>query len=130
MASTSEDGEIVRVSRKGQATIPKPLRERFGIETPGEVFIYEEDDRLIIEPVPSLEQLRGIHGGDHELGEVVAAVRESNADERRQEAERVERLRPGETSGSTARFGGDSGSGEEGEFEGDGDGDDDTGTEE
>jgi trk system potassium uptake protein TrkH len=28
------------VSRKGQATIPKPLREKFDIETPREVFIY------------------------------------------------------------------------------------------
>jgi AbrB family looped-hinge helix DNA binding protein len=84
------------VSQKGQATIPKPLRKKFGIETPGEVFIYEEDDRIIVEPVPSLEELHGIHAGDHEPGEVLAKTRELKDEEKRHEDERVERLRPSE----------------------------------
>ena len=96
MASTTSDPEIVRVSRKGQATIPKPLREKFGIETPGEVFIYEDGDRIIVEPVPSLEELHGIHAGDHEPGEVLAKVREMKNEEKRREDERLERLRPSE----------------------------------
>ena len=96
MASSTNDPEIVRVSRKGQATIPKPLREKFGIETPGEVFIYEEGDRIIVEPVPSLEELHGIHAGDHEPGEVLAKMREMRDGEKRREDERFERLRPSE----------------------------------
>ena len=84
------------MSQKGQATIPKPLREKFGIETPGEVFIYEEGDRIIVEPVPSLEELHGIHAGDHEPGEVLAKVREMKDEEKRREDERFERLRPSE----------------------------------
>ena len=96
MASSTNDPEIVRVSQKGQATIPKPLREKFGIETPGEVFIYEEGDRIIVEPVPSLEELHGIHAGDHEPGEVLAKVREMKDEEKRREDERFERLRPSE----------------------------------
>jgi len=96
MASSTNEPEIVRVSQKGQATIPKPLREKFGIETPGEVFIYEEDDRIIVEPVPSLEELHGIHAGDHEPGEVLAKTRELKEEEKRREDERVERLRPSE----------------------------------
>lgn len=96
MTSSTNDPKIVRVSRKGQATIPKPLREKFGIETPGEVFIYEEGDRIIVEPVPSLEELHGIHAGDHEPGEVLAKVREMNDEEKRREDERFERLRPSE----------------------------------
>lgn len=96
MASSTNDPEIVRVSQKGQATIPKSLRETFGIETPGEVFIYQEGNRIIIEPVPSLEELHGIHAGDHEPGEVLAEVREMDEAEKRREAERVERLRPSE----------------------------------
>ncbi|PSP49743.1 AbrB/MazE/SpoVT family DNA-binding domain-containing protein [Halobacteriales archaeon QH_7_69_31] len=96
MASSTSEPEIVRVSQKGQATIPKPLREKFGIETPGEVFIYEEGDRIIVEPVPSLEELHGIHAGDHESGEVLAKVREMNEEEKRREDERFERLRPSE----------------------------------
>ena len=96
MASSTNEPEIVRVSQKGQATIPKPLREKFGIETPGEVFIYEEGDRIIVEPVPSLEELHGIHAGDHEPGEVLAKVREMKDEEKRREDERAERLRPSE----------------------------------
>ena len=96
MACSTNDPEIVRVSQKGQATIPKPLREKFGIETPGEVFIYEEGDRIIVEPVPSLEELHGIHAGDHEPGEVLAKVREMKDKEKRREDERFERLRPSE----------------------------------
>ena len=96
MTSSTNDPKIVRVSRKGQATIPKPLREKFGIETPGEVFIYEEGDRIIVEPVPSLEELHGIHAGDHEPGEVLAKVRDTKDEEKRREDEQLERLRPSE----------------------------------
>jgi AbrB family looped-hinge helix DNA binding protein len=98
VSSTSEP-VVVRVSRKGQATIPKPLREKFGIETPGEVFVYEEDGRIVLEPVPSLDELHGIHAGDHEPGEVLAKVRGAKEEERRREAERAERLRPADTDG-------------------------------
>lgn len=77
----------MRVSQKGQATIPKPIREKFGIETPGEVFIYEEEGRIVVEPVPSLDGLQGIHAGDREPGEVLEQAREiDDADKRREEA--------------------------------------------
>jgi AbrB family looped-hinge helix DNA binding protein len=82
------------VSQKGQATIPKALREKFGIDTPGEVFVYEEEGRIVIEPVPSVEELHGIHAGEHESGEVLDKVRELKSEEKRREDERVERLRP------------------------------------
>ena len=81
MASNTNEPAVVRVSQKGQATIPKGLREKFGIETPGEVFVYEEHGRIIIEPVPSPDELHGIHAGEHE---------------KRKQAERAERLRPSE----------------------------------
>lgn len=92
MASSPRNPDIVRVSQKGQATIPQALREKFGIETPGEVFVYEEGDRIIIEPVPSLEELHGIHAGDHEPGEVQTKVREMDEGEKRREETEVERL--------------------------------------
>ena len=96
MASSTNDPKVVRVSRKGQATIPKGLREKFGIETPGEVFIYEAEGRIIIEPVPSPDELHGIHSGEHERGDVLDRVRELKDEEKRDEAERTERLRPSE----------------------------------
>ncbi len=96
MASSTDEPRVVRVSQKGQATIPKRLREKFGIETPGEVFVYEEQGRIIIEPVPSPDELHGIHSGEHERGEVLERVREMKEEEKRQEEERAERLRPSE----------------------------------
>ncbi|SEH46430.1 looped-hinge helix DNA binding domain-containing protein, AbrB family [Halopenitus malekzadehii] len=96
MASSTNEPRVVRVSQKGQATIPKVLREKFGIETPGEVFVYEEQGRIIIEPVPSPDELHGIHAGEHERGDVLERVRELKDEEKRNEEERVERLRPSE----------------------------------
>ena len=96
MVSSTNEPKVVRVSQKGQATIPKGLREKFGIETPGEVFVYEEQGRIIIEPVPSPDELHGIHAGEHERGEVLERVREIKDEEKRKEEERAERLRPSE----------------------------------
>lgn len=51
---------MVSVTEKGQATIPKRLRERHGITAPGKVRVTEnEDGDIVIEPVPSLHEMRG-----------------------------------------------------------------------
>jgi AbrB family looped-hinge helix DNA binding protein len=94
MASSTNEPKVVRVSQKGQATIPKGLREKFGIETPGEVFVYEDQGRIIIEPVPSPDELHGIHSGEREYREVLERVREIKDAEKRKQDKRAERLRP------------------------------------
>jgi antitoxin PrlF len=96
MASRTSEPEIIRVSQKGQATIPQRLREKFGIDTPGEVLVYEDEGRIIVEPLPPAEDLHGIHAGEHEPGEVLAKVREMNDEEKRREEETAQRLRPDE----------------------------------
>jgi antitoxin PrlF len=96
MASNATDPEIIRVSQKGQATIPQRLREKFGIDTPGEVLVYEDEGRIIVEPLPSSKDLHGIHAGEHEPGEVLAKVRDLKDEEKRREEETAERLRPDE----------------------------------
>ena len=96
MSSSTIDPQVIRVSQKGQATIPKGLREKFGIETPGEVFVYEEQGRIIIEPVPSADQLHGIHAGEHDQGDVLERVQEIKNEEKRQESKRIDQLRPSE----------------------------------
>jgi AbrB family looped-hinge helix DNA binding protein len=83
--STTSEPTVVTVTEKGQATIPKRLRERFGIETPGEVFVYEEAGRIVVEPVPSAEDLHGIHAGAREPGAVLAETRRLRAAEKRRE---------------------------------------------
>ena len=80
------------MSQKGQATIPKALREKFGIEAPGEVFVYEEDGRIVVEPVPTLSELHGIHAADREPGEVLEHVRELREEEERREESSADRL--------------------------------------
>jgi hypothetical protein len=60
------------------------------------VFVYEEQGRIIIEPVPSPDQLHGIHAGEHEHGDVLDRVQEIKNEENRQEAKRVDQLRPSE----------------------------------
>lgn len=94
MSSTTFEPVVVQVSQKGQATIPKRLREKFGIETPGEVFVYEDDGRIVIEAVPSADQLHGIHAGDHEPGDILSATREARAADHERERDRAERLDP------------------------------------
>lgn len=48
------------VGERGQVTIPKELRERFGIEGGDEVEIHEEDGKLVIErPVTRADLAEG-----------------------------------------------------------------------
>lgn len=94
MARGIDETTVARVSRTGQITIPKRLREKFGIETPGEVFVYGDHGRIIVEPVPSPDELHGVHAGDYERGEILERVREMKDREPNQEGPRIERLRP------------------------------------
>ena len=96
MSSNTGPGEVIRISSKGQATIPKKLREKFGIETPGEVLVYESEGRIVVEPLPSLDELRGIHGGDYEEGEILEKVRKAREAEKNREEDRERKLSPDE----------------------------------
>jgi AbrB family looped-hinge helix DNA binding protein len=58
--STTSEGRIVNLSQKGQATIPKELREKHGIEPGSRVRIREnEQGEIVVEPLPSLQDFRG-----------------------------------------------------------------------
>ena len=92
MSGNTDDGEVIRVSKKGQATIPKELRERFGIETPGKVLIHEEEGKIVVEPLPSVEEMQGVHAGRYEKGEVLQHLREMKEGDKQLERERDERL--------------------------------------
>jgi len=92
MSSSTDGGEVIRVSRKGQATIPKELRERFGIETPGKVIIHEAEGKIVVEPFPSVEEMQGVHASRYEKGEVLEHLREIREEDEQLERERDERL--------------------------------------
>ena len=93
MPGNTDDGEVIRVSKKGQATIPKELQERFGIETPGKVLIHEEEGKILVEPLPSVEEMQGVHAGRYEKGEVLQHLWEMKPEDKRLERERDERLK-------------------------------------
>ena len=44
-------GQVVSVTKKGQATIPKKLREKYGIKD--KVLIEESEKGIIFKPLPS-----------------------------------------------------------------------------
>jgi AbrB family looped-hinge helix DNA binding protein len=43
--------QIISVTRKGQATIPKRLREKYGIK--GKIVIEKDEKGILIKPLPS-----------------------------------------------------------------------------
>lgn len=60
--STSE--KVVSVSSRGQATIPKEFREELDIDTPGRVkFIRTEEGEIVVRPIHSVTDLRGVLEG-------------------------------------------------------------------
>jgi len=85
MSSDTRDGDVIRVSKKGQATIPKHLRERFGIETPGKVLIYEDEGKIVVEPLPSVEEMQGVHADRYEKGDVLDHLQEMKETDKQRE---------------------------------------------
>ncbi|MDQ3631995.1 MAG: AbrB/MazE/SpoVT family DNA-binding domain-containing protein [Actinomycetota bacterium] len=51
-----------RVSEKGQVTIPKDLRSRFGIRPGEEVTFREEDGRIVLEKAPRPGRFDALYG--------------------------------------------------------------------
>ena len=49
----------VSITSQGQISIPAKLRRKYGLDKKGKALISEEEDKLIIEPVPDLLSLRG-----------------------------------------------------------------------
>lgn len=69
MSNTEGDSndKVVGVTSKGQATIPKEFRDRLGITTPGRVkFSEREDGSVVVEPVKSIDEFRGIIDAEEE----------------------------------------------------------------
>ncbi len=67
-----------RVSEKGQVTIPKELRSRFGIRPGEEVAFQEEDGRIVLEKAPQrgrFDQFYGILKTDQTTDELMDELR-------------------------------------------------------
>ncbi|ERH03066.1 MAG: looped-hinge helix DNA binding domain, AbrB family [Halonotius sp. J07HN6] len=90
-SNTEQDTEerIVSVTEKGQATIPKPLREKHGIPAPGRVkFVETDTGEIVMRPVGSMREFRGLE----REGDDDRPATEILQEERHRDSEHDERL--------------------------------------
>lgn len=96
MSSNTEDnGEerIVSVTEKGQATIPKRLRKKHGISTPGRVkFVENEDGEIVVRPVGSMREFRGLERTGDEERPATAVLQESRDQDKQDSNKLVEQF--------------------------------------
>lgn len=83
--------KVVRVTSKGQATIPKEIREHARISAPGQVaYRVDEDGRVVVEPVLSIRELGALARSMRKRG---PSARRLLDEERRLEGRSEERSR-------------------------------------
>lgn len=94
-SNTSTNGEerIVSVTEKGQATIPKGLREKHGIPAPGRVkFVENADGEIVVRPVGSMREFRGLEREVDEERPATAVLREERDRDKQRSDDLVERF--------------------------------------
>ncbi|WP_254525628.1 AbrB/MazE/SpoVT family DNA-binding domain-containing protein [Natrinema caseinilyticum] len=94
-SNTPSNGEerVVSVTEKGQATIPKRLREKHGIPAPGRVkFVENAAGEIVVRPVGSMREFRGLERDGDEDGPATAVLREERERDRRRDEDVVERF--------------------------------------
>lgn len=94
-SNTSSDGEehVVSVTEKGQATIPKQLREKHGIPAPGRVkFAENEDGEIVVRPVGSMQEFRGLERDSNEDRPATVVLREVRDRDKQRDNNVVERF--------------------------------------
>jgi AbrB family looped-hinge helix DNA binding protein len=58
---------VVKVTRRGQTTIPVGLRQKFGIKEGDQLMVEATEKGLLFRPIPRLEDMAGV---DAEYGKV------------------------------------------------------------
>ncbi len=72
-------GVVVKVTRRGQTTIPEEYRTRLGINEGDNLLIEETERGLLVRPIPNLLALVGVdaeYGAPEEAKKVVDRMRE------------------------------------------------------
>jgi len=70
---------VVKVTRRGQTTIPVEFRERLGIKEGDELFVEDTKEGLLFKIIPKLEESAGIYskyGTVKELKQRIDKLRE------------------------------------------------------
>ena len=62
--------QMVKVTRKGQVTIPAPYRKKLHIRQGTKLLVSQKEDIITMKPVPNIEDLAGVHAGKVTLQEM------------------------------------------------------------
>ena len=62
--------KIVKVTRKGQTTIPAAIREKLGIKEGDDLVVEAIDNQIVFKPLPKLEDMCGIFAGHADIAEL------------------------------------------------------------
>jgi len=72
--------KVIKVTRRGQTTIPVEFRRRHRIEEGSRLEVEDRGDSLLIRPVPSLEDLGGSLSKKTTLERLLKVLEESRED--------------------------------------------------
>jgi AbrB family looped-hinge helix DNA binding protein len=70
---------IVKVTRRGQTTIPAEFREKLGIKEGDELIVEATEKGILFKPIPKLEDMAGIdaeYGTPEEIKKEIDKLRE------------------------------------------------------
>lgn len=62
--------KIVKITRKGQTTIPAKIRKQLDIKEGDELAVETRDQQIIFKPIPRLEDCAGIFAGRADVEEL------------------------------------------------------------
>ena len=72
----------VKVSRKGQITIPVALRRKYGIKEGMKITLVDSGSEIILKVVPKFEDLIGIDAGKVDLKKTIDALDKMRSQDR------------------------------------------------
>jgi len=62
--------KTVRVTRKGQTTIPARIRQKLGIKEGDKLAVEAVENQIIFTPIPKLEDMCGIFAGHADVNDL------------------------------------------------------------
>lgn len=72
----------VKVTRKGQVTIPVELRKKYGIVEGVKLIIEDSPEGILIKVIPRIEDLAGVDAGKLSLEEALQTIDEMRREDR------------------------------------------------
>ncbi len=74
--------ETVKVKRKGQVTIPAIYRKKLRIREGTRLVVLQNNDTIIMKPIPNIEDLAGVHAGKVSIEEMKKELNRMRSEDR------------------------------------------------